>query len=602
MKTVNNKNIKITDGFWKVKQDMVRDVTLKSVYDRFEETHRFDALNCTWKEGDPDMPHVFWDSDIAKWIEGLAYSLNYSENEELEKITDEAIEKICKNRDENGYFNSHFLVTGERFSDRTEHELYCAGHFMEAAAAYYEATGKKALLDAMCKYADYIEKCFVIEKSAKFITPGHPEIELALVKLYEITGEKRYLELSKFFIDNHGNPADKPMYKGCNELYNQDDSPLRERNTADGHCVRAIYLFCAMADLAYLYNDKELFEAADRCFMNIIDKRMYITGATGSTCHGESFTIDYDLPNRDAYAETCASISLAFFGNRMIKLNPDGKYADAVERVMYNGALSGVSMDGKGFFYENPLEINVDYNNVNKCTESGKRFPITQRKEVFDCSCCPPNVIRFIAGIGEYIYSYTEDTLFVNQYINSDAEIEGMTVSQTTDYPATEEIKINIKNGNKKYIALRIPSWCKDFEINKAYTLKNGYAYIEIAENDEILLTLAMPVKFISANKKVHDCAGRVAVMRGPVVYCLEGVDNGKDLNSIRIDIKEKGETAEREFLVPNILIKGYKEPESESLYFEATEDYVEAELKFIPYFAYENRGETDMLIWVLKK
>ena len=602
MKTVNNKNIKITDGFWKVKQDMVRDVTLKSVYDRFKETHRFDALDCTWKEGDPDMPHVFWDSDIAKWIEGLAYSLNYSENEELEKITDEAIEKICKNRDENGYFNSHFLVTGERFSDRTEHELYCAGHFMEAAAAYYEATGKKALLDAMCKYADYIEKCFVTEKSAKFITPGHPEIELALVKLYEITGEKRYLELSKFFVDNHGNPDDQPMYKGCNELYNQDDSPLRERNTADGHCVRAIYLFCAMADLAYLYNDKELFEAADRCFMNIVDKRMYITGATGSTCHGESFTIDYDLPNRDAYAETCASISLAFFGNRMIKLNPDGKYADAVERVMYNGALSGVSMDGKGFFYENPLEIDVDYNNVNKCTESGKRFPITQRKEVFDCSCCPPNVIRFIAGIGEYLYSHTEDTLFVNQYISSDAEIEDMTVSQTTDYPATEEIKINIKNGNKKYIALRIPAWCKDFEINKAYTLKNGYAYIEISENDEINLTLSMPVKFISANKKVHDCAGRVAVMRGPVVYCLEGVDNGKDLNSIRIDIKEKGEPAEREFLVPNITIKGYKEPESESLYFEASEDYIEAELKFIPYFAYENRGETDMLIWILKK
>ena len=603
MKTVNNKNIKITDGFWKVKQDMVRDVTLKSVYDRFKETHRFDALDCIWKEGDPDMPHVFWDSDIAKWIEGFAYSLNYSENQELEKITDEAIEKICKNRDENGYFNSHFLVTGERFSDRTEHELYCAGHFMEAAVAYYEATGKKALLDAMCKYADYIEKCFVIEKSAKFITPGHPEIELALVKLYEITGEKRYLELSKFFVDNHGaNPDDQPMYKGCNELYNQDDSPLRERNTADGHCVRAIYLFCAMADLAYLYNDKELFEAADRCFMNIIDKRMYITGATGSTCHGESFTIDYDLPNRDAYAETCASISLAFFGNRMIKLNPDGKYADAVERVMYNGALSGISMDGKGFFYENPLEIDVDYNNVNKCTESGKRFPITQRKEVFDCSCCPPNVIRFIAGIGEYLYSCTEDTLFVNQYINSDAEFEGMTVSQTTDYPATEEIKINIKDGNKKYIALRIPAWCKSFEINKAYTLKNGYAYMELSKNDEILLTLSMPVKFISANKKVHDCAGRVAVMRGPVVYCLEGVDNGKDLNSIRIDIKEKGEPAEREFLVPNILIKGYKEPESDSLYFEAAEDYIEAKLKFIPYFAYENRGETDMLIWVLKK
>lgn len=603
MKTVDCKNIKITGGFWKEKQDMINSVTLKSVYDRFKETHRFDALDCTWKEGDSDMPHVFWDSDIAKWIEGLAYSLNYSENKELEKLADEAIAKLIKNSDENGYYNSHFLVTGERFTDRTEHELYCAGHLMEAAVAYYEATGKKELLDAMCKYANYIEKCFVTDKTAKFITPGHPEIELALVKLYEVTGEKRYLELSKFFIDNHGaNPNDPPMYKGCNELYNQDDVPLKERETADGHCVRALYLFCAMADLALIYDDKELFQAAERCFMNIVDKRMYITGATGSTCHGESFTIDYDLPNRDAYAETCASIALAFFASRMIKLNPNGKYADAVEKVMYNGSISGISMDGKGFFYENPLEIDVDFNNVNKCTDGGKRFPITQRKEVFDCSCCPPNVIRFIAGIGEYLYSYTEDTLFINQYMNSEADFEGMTVSQITDYPSTEEIKIEIKKSSKKYIGLRIPSWCKKFEINKPYTLKDGYAYIKISENDEILLKLSMPVMFISANKKVHDCAGRVAVMRGPVVYCLEGVDNGKDLNSLRIDIKEKAELSEKEFLVPNILLKAYKEPENDNLYFEATDEYIETHLKFIPYFAYANRGETDMLVWVLKK
>ncbi len=603
MKNISCKDIKITGGFWKEKQDMVSSVTLKAIYDRFKETYRFDALDCTWKEGAPNLPHVFWDSDIAKWIESLAYSLIYSENNELEKIADDAIEKIIKNRDENGYFNSHFLVTGERFSDRTEHELYCAGHLMEAAVAYYEATGKKTLLDAMCKYADYIEKAFVKEKTAKFITPGHPEIELALIKLYKITGEKRYLELSKFFIDNHGgNPQDQPMYRGCNELYNQDVVPVRERNTADGHCVRALYLFCAMADLAFIYNDKELFEAADRCFMNIVDKRMYITGATGSTCHGESFTIDYDLPNRDAYAETCASIALAFFANRMIKLNPHGKYADAVERVMYNGILSGISMDGKGFFYENPLEIDIAFNDVNKCTDGGKRFPITQRKEVFDCSCCPPNVTRFIAAIGEYIYSHTEDTLFINQYINSEADFDGIKVSQLTDYPSTEEIKIILENNNKKYVALRIPYWCKEFKINKSYSLKNGYAYIEAAENDEILLKLSMPVRFISANKKVHDCAGRVAVMRGPVVYCIEGIDNGKDLNSLRIDIKQKGKVSEREFLVPNLLLKAYKEPENNTLYFEATEEYVETRLKLIPYFAYENRGETDMLIWILKK
>lgn len=603
MKNVSCKNIKITDGFWKIKQDMVSNITLKSVYDRFKETHRFDALDCAWKEGEPNLPHVFWDSDIAKWIEGLAYSLYYRKNDELEKIADDAIEKIIKNRDENGYFNSHFLVTGERFSDRTEHELYCAGHLMEAAVAYYEATGKRAFLDAMCKYADYIEKVFVKEKSAKFITPGHPEIELALVQLYEVTGEKRYLELSKFFVDHHGgNPDDQPMYRGCNELYNQDDVPVRERETADGHCVRALYLFCAMADLAYLYNDKELFNAAERCFMNIVDKRMYITGATGSTHHGEAFTVDYHLPNRTAYAETCASIALGYFADRMIKLNPDGKYADTVERVMYNGVLAGISTDGKGFFYENPLEIDVGFNEVNKCTDSGDRYPITQRKEVFDCSCCPPNVIRFISSIADFMYSYTEDTLFVHQYINSDADFEGMTVKQITNYPEDEEVIIRIQNNTKKCIALRIPGWCKNFEINKDFRIKDGYAYISCEETDEIRLKFSMPVTFIAANKKAHENAGRVAVMRGPVVYCLEGIDNGEDLNSLRVDIKEKGALTKGEFSVPDIILKAYKEPENNSLYFEATDDYEETQIKLIPYYAYENRGETDMLVWILKK
>ncbi len=603
MKDIDYRKIKITDGFWKTKLDMINNVTLKSVYDRFYETHRFAALDCTWKEGEPDMPHVFWDSDIAKWLEGLAYILSFYKNDELEKIADESIEKITKNSDENGYFNSHFLVTGERFTDRSEHELYCAGHLMEAAVAYYNATGKRTLLDAMCKYADYIEKVFVKDKSAAFVTPGHPEIELALVKLYEATGEKRYLELSKFFIDNHGtNDIDNSLYRGCNVNYNQDDRPLRERETADGHCVRALYLFCGMADIAYLYNDKELFAATERLFMNIVNKRMYITGATGSTCHGEAFTVDYDLPNRDAYAETCASIALALFAKRMPKLNIDSKYADAVEKVMYNGILSGISMDGKGFFYENPLEIDPDFNDVNISTDGGKRFPITQRKEVFDCSCCPPNVIRFIASIGEYIYSYTDDTLFIHQYIASQTENEGMIITQITNYPISNEIKFVIENNAKKHIALRIPGWCKKFEINKSYTLKNGYAYIETAVNDEIVLSLEMPVTFVSANKRVHSAAGRVAVMRGPVVYCLEGVDNGNDLKSLRIDIKGKTKLSDNEFLIPNIIVKGYKEPESDALYFDATEEYIETDLKFIPYYAYANRGETEMLVWILKK
>ncbi len=603
MKNISYKNTVITDGFWKIKQDMIKNVTLESVYNRFKETHRFDALDCSWKEGDPDCPHVFWDSDIAKWLEGLAYILAHSENEKLEKIADESIEKIEKNRDENGYYNSHFLVTGEKFTIRNEHELYCAGHLMEAAVAYYESTGKKLLLDIMCKYADYIEKAFVKEKTAKFVTPGHPEIELALVKMYEVTGEKRYLDLSKFFVDNHGdNNVDGLVYNGCRITYNQDECAVRDRETAEGHCVRALYLFCAMADIAYYYDDKELFAAVERCFENIVNKRMYITGATGSTCHGESFTIDYDLPNRDAYAETCASIALCMFANRMIKLNPDGKYGDAVERALYNGVLSGISMDGKSFFYENPLTIDPDFNNVNTCTDGGKRFPITQRKEVFDCSCCPPNVIRLIADIGDYMYSYNDDTVFVHQYINSETSQDGINIKQETKYPANGDVIITVNAKTQKQLAFRVPYWCKNFIVNKAYKIEKGYAYVDISGDEKIVISFDMTPKFIKANKRVHDNAGRVALMRGPVVYCLEGKDNGKDLECVRVDINSSFKLSDCEFILPALETVGYQEKESDMLYFEATDEYDRIPLKFIPYYAYANRGETELLVWILKK
>ncbi len=600
MKKVSYLNVDIKEGFWKEKLDMISDVTVQAVYNRFAETHRFSALDCRWQEGEPDMPHIFWDSDVAKWLEGVAYSLKNKANPRIEAICDETIEKICKNADENGYFNSHFLVTGERFTLREEHELYCLGHLIEAAVAYYEATGKKALLDAMCKYADYVEKVFLHEKSASFVTPGHPEIELALVKLYEATGERRYLQLSKHFIDMHGTGVDRAPYKGTNLYYNQDEVPLRERNTAEGHCVRALYLMCGAADIAQHYGDKELQEACERVFDNVVNKRMYITGATGSTCHGESFTVDYDLPNRDAYAETCASISLAYFANRMLKDRPCAKYGDAVERVMYNGILAGISMDGKSFFYENPLEIDVGFNNVNTSTDGGKRFPITQRKEVFDCSCCPPNVIRFIASVGDYLYTYSDDTVFVHQYMASDSVVDGVKISQHTDYPSTGEIRLSISNNTKKQMALRIPSWCRKFEINCAYTLKDGYAYIDLEDTDtEVNVNFKMDIRFIKANPKVHENAGKVAVMRGPVVYCMEGVDHKEKIHHISVDINRSFTPGEREFLVPSLYGKGCVEMERDELYYDAQQTYEETQIKLIPYFAYANRGETDMLVWM---
>lgn len=608
MKKVSYLNVKITDGFWKKKLDMISDVTVDAVYDRFKETHRFDALDCTWQEGDPNQPHVFWDSDIAKWIEGLAYSLKNKPNDKAVENTDAAISKIMKNRDENGYYNSHFLVTGQRFSDRSEHELYCLGHLIEAAVAYFEATGKKELLDVVCKYADYVERVFVKEQSASFVTPGHPEIELALVKLYELTGEKRYLELSKFFIDQKGNnEKDKELYRGCNNYYNQDECPVRERRTAEGHCVRALYLYCAMADLAYYYDDKELFDAAERCFENIVNRRMYITGATGSTCHGEAFSVDYDLPNRTAYAETCASIALALFAQRMIKLNDDTKYADIVERTIYNGVLSGISMDGKSFFYENPLEIDTDFNKVNTSTEGGTRMPITQRLEVFDCSCCPPNVIRFIANIGEYVYTHTDDALYIHQFMQSQGDICGMTVTQRTDYPITGQVDFEVKACNKKQIKIRVPGWCDSFDLQfdgEAVT-RDGYIVLTVEKPDfEFAVSFDMPVKLVKANRRVHENAGRAAVMRGPVVYCLEGVDNGYDIKNIRVNPNDELVAGEIDFLVPSIIGKGYIEPNSDDLYLTVGKRITleTKDIKFIPYFAFANRGESDMQVWVLLK
>lgn len=605
MEKINFSNIEIKDGFWKIKQDMVKSSTVKAVYDRFYDTHRFDALSCTWKEGDPNMPHIFWDSDVAKWIEGVSYILKEERNEKLEAIIDDAVDKIVKNSDENGYFNSYYLVADQdqRFKNRDCHELYCAGHLMEAACAYYDATGKDKFLKAMCKYADYIEKVFKIDNSAAFATPGHPEVELALVRLYETTGEKRYLDLSKYFIDEHGlgkDDADR-TYNFANKLYNQDEMPLRKRTTAEGHCVRAIYLFCGMADIAEKYGDTELLDACRRVFDDMVEKKMYITGGLGSTHLGEAFSLPYHLPNRTAYTETCAAIAMALFCKRMQALDINSKYADAAEKVIYNGFLSGVSMDGKGFFYENPLEIDLEFNNPNPSTHTKERFPITQRKEVFDCSCCPPNVVRFIPSIADLMYNYDNETIYVHQYINSAAEHGEIKISQETAYPADGLIKIRC-TAPQKYIALRIPDWCENFEINADYEIKNGYAYVELSEGKEITLKLDMPVVCIKSNKRVHENAGRIAVMRGPLVYCGESVDNCSDLQTVMIDTSAPFELADSEFILPSITAHAYAEKESEKLYSPIGDDYEKTTLKLIPYYAFANRGDSDMVVWFLRK
>ncbi len=606
--------VNITGGFWADRQELNRDVTLDSVREQFENTGRFAAFRFDWQEGIPDRPHIFWDSDVAKWLESAAYVLNKNEDKKLEAYVDNVVDLIEKNQDENGYFNIYFTVCepDNRFCNRMAHELYCAGHLMEAAVAYDEATGKDKFLKSMCRYADHIEKVFKTDNSAEFSTCGHEEIELALVKLYHCTGEKRYLELSKHFVDIRGTLASKEVQAGENDAYVQDHLPVRKQTTAEGHSVRAGYLFSAMADLSREYADEELFEACDKLFKNITEKRMYITGGIGSTSAGEAFTVDYDLPNASAYAETCAAISLYMFANRMSRNKADSRYADAAERAMYNGIISGISLDGKSFFYENPLEINLFDRKLPQKAKT--RFPITQRLEVFGCSCCPPNMTRFIASLGENLYSTNADTVFVHHYMQSEAGFpvgeKTVEIEQKTEYPNEGTVEVRLTGMANKRIAFRIPGWCKQYtllvnsEIASPEVL-NGYAYLPVEEDDiKIILAMDMRPQWLEANGHVCECVGMVALQKGPIVYCAEAVDNGDELWSLRADVcVEVKDTFKPSLHLTALKTEGYRKTDKDSaaLYTPVGEGYEPQTIQLIPYYAFANRGESEMRVWLYK-
>lgn len=608
--------IDLENGFWYDRQNLNKTVPVKSVYERFMETGRFDSFKCDWKEGMPNKPHVFFDSDIAKWIESVAYILKKEENKELEAIVDDTIDLIEKNQQPNGYFNIWFTVVEPemRFVRRADHELYCAGHLIEAAIAYYEARGKDKFLNLMRKYADYIARVFMQEQGADFVTPGHQEIELALVRLYRCTGEKRYLTLSKWFLDQRGaNDKDKSgYYDWANELFAQDHLPVREQTTAEGHVVRAAYMYAAMADVAYETGDKALFNACRTIFRNIIYRRMYVTGSIGSSRHGEAFTVDYDLPNATAYAESCGAISLAMFARRMQQLEVDSVYGDIVELTMFNGILVSTSLDGKKFFYENPLEIDLAQRNRNKSVKIEEPMAITQRVEVFNCSCCPPNIARFIASLGDYLYTYGEDTIFVHQYMtgnaNFDADGRAVTIRQETKYPTNGKIAITVNGAKDMTVGVRIPGWCCNFELllggkPVSFTTHKGYALVSCdSDSVSLELNLAMEPELLESSPLVHANAGRAALRRGPVVYCIEGVDNSNAVSDKLVDaaLQTTLETIPGVPL-PAIKVLGWQTRpiESGQLYRPLENSLLPCELTFIPYYTFANRGESDMLVWI---
>ena len=599
-------DVTLRAGFWHDRQQLNRDVTTPAVMDRFMETGRFAAFRCDWREGQPNRPHIFWDSDIAKWMESVAYLLETQPAPALERVVEETIDEIERHQGSDGYVNSYFtsVEPSKRFTNRGWHELYCAGHLIEAAIAWKHATGRDRFMQIMCRYADYIDRVFRVEHSAQFDTPGHEELELALVKLYHATGEERYLRLSKYFVDLRGKtardfPADAP---DCVRREVQSHLPCAEQFTAEGHAVRAGYLFSAMADLARECDDEALLRACQKLFDNITLRRMYVTGGVGSTHNREAFTIDYDLPNETAYTETCAAISMAYFAHRMLRVDPQAKYADCVERVLYNGFLSGTSLSGDAFFYTNPMEIVASRRYAHPSSAEGDWLPITQRVKVFDCSCCPPNVTRFVASVGDYLYTYDDARVYVHQFMASDARIGDATLCMETNYPCDGVIHLCADGLAGRQLCVRIPGWCRHFTLSVPYTLENGYAVIEAADAVDVTLSLDLSPQLLEAHPCVVDAAGKAAVQRGPVVYCLEGVDNGGALHNCLIAPDTTFEEIPCDFSpLPQLRVQGFTRPAAQDdwLYRPLCAALEEKTLVLTPYYTFANRGESDMKVWI---
>ena len=492
------------------------------------------------------------------------------------------------------------------FKDRNNHELYTAGHLIEAAIAYHKATGKRKMLDIMIKNVECIEKAFITEKTAGFITGGHEEIELALIKLYDHTGDKKYLDICMFFLDNRGVvkegpvPHDRMLQEFC-----QSHLPVREQSVAMGHAVRAAYLYTGMIEAAERSGDQGLYDACERLFNNIITERMYITGGIGSASRGESFTVGYDLPNLEAYSESCAAIGLMIFAHGMQKKNIDSKYADVVERVLYNNLLSSVSMDGTSFFYENPLEINLASLNTETCVvpHDRKKMPITQRVKVFGCSCCPPNINRMLARVGDFFFSEIEEALIVNQYGALTLDNGNIKLTMETAYPSDGKVRLVGKANKYGMVMLRRPWWCSEYTLEGGEVIKeeNGFICVNVGESFRLELDLKMKPVFIRTSSKVRYDCGRVALCYGPTVYCIERIDNDYELNALSVDTLGEVRLEEREGVL-ELVANGCVERDIDMLYAIDDNACERVTLRYRPYRTFANRGESDMLVWVRRK
>lgn len=609
-------SVRLGDGFWAPRLRTNRERTIPHVYSQLRQTGRIDAFRLDWKPGTAPKPHIFWDSDVAKWVEGASYSLAIHPDPELEKLLDEVTGLIASAQQPDGYLNVFFTVVApeKRWTNLREwHELYCAGHLLEAAVAHCQATGKRTLVDAMVRYAAHIGSVFGREPGKKRGYPGHPEIELALMKLYRLTRDGRHLALAKYFVDERGQ---QPGYFDA-ELawreernwpvfpldYYQAHLPLRQQTDAVGHAVRAMYLYSGAADVARETCDAELHAALDRLWESAAGRRMYVTGGIGSSSEGERFTRDYDLPNESAYAETCAAIALVFFAHRMLQFDCDGRYADVMERALYNGVLSGVSLDGTSFFYVNPLASRGDHH----------------RQAWFDCACCPPNIVRLLPTIGGYVYSTARQALAVHLYVQSEANLTmpsgpPLSVSHETRYPWEGRVKLSVNPASpgEFTLRLRIPGWCRSHQLavngeQIRARRDRGYACItrEWRPGDVVELDLAMPIEKMEAHPEVVADFGRVALQRGPIVYCLEDADHQVSVLELALPPRTRLTARHDPSLLGGVTVlegearRATPQRWRNALYRTSRSPRERAPLRAVPYCEWGNRAPGAMTVWI---
>ncbi len=616
--------VKITDSFWLPRIETNARETIFTQHKNLNDTGQLPAFKLNWKPGDVPVPHQFWDSDVAKWVEAACYCLCVNPDPGIEAMLDEAVDLIVSSQQPDGYLNTHYSAVEpeKRFTNlRDMHELYCAGHLMEAAVAHYRATGKRKMLDAMCRYADYIDSVFGTEPGKRRGYCGHPEIELALVKLWEVTGNERYLKLSEYFIEERGqephyydqeaiergenlDPNASPRLMHIDRYsYAQADVPVKQQKRVAGHAVRAMYLYSGAADIAGIEGDEDLFAVLKMLLDSLIAKRMYVTGGLGPSGKNEGFTTDYDLPNQTAYAETCAAIGLIMWCHRMLRHNLDSRYSDVMERALYNGSISGISLDGNRYFYENPLASDGTHHRV----------------DWFGCSCCPPNISRLIASIGGYVYSHTDTDLLVHLYMQGAGEFElggkKVTLSQKTDYPWNGDVTITvgIDEPSEFAVKLRIPGWCDSFEVevnNDPLTgsvVENGYLTIrrKWENGDTIKISFPMEVKRVYAHPEVSEDAGKVALQRGPVIYCLEAADNPTQPHKITLPANVDFETEYEPDLLGGVVTIATVAEQlddtgwDETLYRDTPPTARPFPIKAIPYYAWDNRDPGWMSVWL---